>query len=139
MPVLPLKLYSESKLVETKQVQRVGAAKGVMDSVTKDCFLHHINKLQELRAVVAPRSGQEYCVLSEQAAAYWRKRVADVNDEDFLSLCLAAVPTEINLRAMFISGSEIVSPHSSFMASKIILTSASASAITSMSSTCTSM
>ena len=101
VPVLPLKLYSESKLVETKQVQRVGAAKGVMDSVTKDCFLHHINKLQELRAVVAPRSGQEYCVLSEQAAAYWRERVANVNDEDFLSLRLAAVPTEINLRAMY--------------------------------------
>jgi len=88
-PPAPLNKYIESKLVKVKANGQV-----------KDLFLKHVKKLVQMRCVVEPLSGIEHVVLSDDAAKYWRRRVADYKSEQALVARLAKVKLVVDLDSL---------------------------------------
>lgn len=98
---LALNVYDESKLVEIKEKQVVGQPKGVTESTVVDNFLEYISKLETMRCVVDPIDRTEHSVLSDDAVAYWRNRVADMSSPEKLAVRVAQISSEIDFHSMY--------------------------------------
>jgi hypothetical protein len=104
----PLKAYQDSNLVDFRKPHDGtsddddddddddGGGDDDRPNQVHDHFLHMISKLNGLRSIVEPVTLTEHTVLSDESAAFWRNKVAELCDATSLAARVAQVRNKLD-------------------------------------------